>query len=398
MKVIKKTIVIALILLLSFSLSAVSFSKSLLNVYSDSHLISNSGNRGYLGGFFPLEADYVYKVTPSKAMTDNGISVNLNLSSGIKERLLKVSPESGEILSRGRKESMYQVHYIYADIDISKAIIEEPYMSEDILALHFSFLADYENSYERFDWLSNPINNNGVFFEYNTLSNTFEEKYNSYSYVPELGGNRRVKNTGFGVGVVFNFKEEKEMTKDGIWGSLKGNYIPSWMPFNDKKGSDYFSINLNAGFAMTLLEISQMSFGPSRGLDALSIYVETEFDFVGAWGKNIPQMAVERRIWGSFVPSSHMIATNTTALVIKGYQIYKDLYPSVSVFSDMAFAFGGGINGAEGGTGFIGSLGARIDFNIFSMFSLYGEIGYVYKDLYDYNPGLRYALGAKVRI
>ena len=64
----------------------------------------------------------------------------------------------------------------------------------------------------------------------------------------------------------------------------------------------------------------------------------------------------------------------------------------------MAFAFGGGITGAEGGTGFIGSLGARIDFNIFSMFSLYGEIGYVYKDLYDYNPGLRYALGAKVRI
>ena len=54
MKVIKKTIVIALILLLSFSLSAVSFSKSLLNVYSDSHLISNSGNAGYLGGLFPL--------------------------------------------------------------------------------------------------------------------------------------------------------------------------------------------------------------------------------------------------------------------------------------------------------------------------------------------------------
>ena len=396
MKGIKKTIVIVLVLLLSFSLYAVTFSKSLLSVNSDAHLFSNSGNAGYLGGFFPLEADYVYKVSPSSLMKENGLSVRLNLSSGIKERLLKVSPESGEILTSNRLDSMYQVHYIYADIDLSKTLIEEPYMSEDILALHFSILLDYENAYERFNWLSNPVNSNGAFTEYE--SGHFSDKYSSYSYVPELGGNRRLKNTGMGVGVVFNFKEETEMTKDGLWGSLRVKYMPSWMPLSDKKGSNYVSLNLNAGFAMTLLEMSQMSFGPSSGLDALSVYLETDFDVIGAWGRNIPQRAVERRIWGSHIPSSHMVVANTTSLFIKGYQIMKDLYPSISIFSDVAFAFGGGINGEKGGNGFIGSVGARIDFNIFSMFSLYGEVGYVYKDLYDRNPGLRYALGAKVRI
>ena len=396
MKGIKKTIVIVLVLLLSFSLYAVTFSKSLLSVNSDAHLLSNSGNAGYLGGFFPLEADYVYKVSPSSLMKENGLSVRLNLSSGIKERLLKVSPESGEILISNRSDLMYQVHYIYADIDLSKTLIEEPYMSEDILALHFSILLDYENAYERFNWLSNPVNSNGAFTEYE--SGHFSDKYSSYSYVPELGGNRRLKNTGMGVGVVFNFKEETEMTKDGLWGSLRVKYMPSWMTLSDKKGSNYVSLNLNAGFAMTLLEMSQMSFGPSSGLDALSVYVETDFDVIGAWGRNIPQRAVERRIWGSYIPSSHVIVANTTSLFIKGYQIMKDLYPSISIFSDIAFAFGGGINGEKGGNGFIGSLGARIDFNIFSMFSLYGEVGYVYKDLYDRNPGLRYALGAKVRI
>ena len=44
MKSIKKTIVIVLVLLLSFSLYAVTFSKSLLSVNSDAHLLSNSGN------------------------------------------------------------------------------------------------------------------------------------------------------------------------------------------------------------------------------------------------------------------------------------------------------------------------------------------------------------------
>ena len=396
MKGIKKTIVIVLVLLLSFSLYSVTFSKSLLSVNSDAHLLSNSGNAGYLGGFFPLEADYVYKVSPSSLMKENGLSVRLNLTSGIKERLLKVSPESGEILTSNRSDSMYQVHYIYGEIDLSKTLIEEPYMSEDILALHFSFLVDYENVYERFNWLSNPVNSNGAFTEYE--SGHFSDKYSSYSFVPEVGGNRRLKNTGFGAGVVLNFKEETEMTKDGLWGSLRVKYMPSWMPLSDKKGSNYVSLNLNAGFAMTLLEMSQMSFGPSSGLDALSVYVETDFVVIGAWGNSIPQRAVERRIWGSYIPSSHMVVANTTSIFIKGYQIMKDLYPSLSIFSDIAFAFGGGINGEKGGNGFIGSVGARIDFNIFSMFSLYGEVGYVYKDLYDSANGLRYALGAKVRI
>ena len=75
-----------------------------------------------------------------------------------------------------------------------------------------------------------------------------------------------------------------------------------------------------------------------------------------------------------------------------------DLYPSITLFSDMSVSFFGGINGSEGGNSFVGSIGARIDFNIFSMFSLYGEVGYVYKDLYNRNPGLRYSLGAKVRV
>ena len=73
MKGIKKIIVIVLVLLLSLSLYAVTFSKSLLSVYSDAHLLSNCENAGYLGGFFPLEADYVYEVTPSVAMKEIGL-------------------------------------------------------------------------------------------------------------------------------------------------------------------------------------------------------------------------------------------------------------------------------------------------------------------------------------
>ena len=271
-------------------------------------------------------------------------------------------------------------------------------MNEDILALHFSILADYENAYERFGYLSNPIKNIGAFSIYNEDTKRIESRYHSFEYIPELMGNKRLSQTGMGLSLTLNWKEETEMTKDGIWGEVSLEYMPSWMPFHEKDDSDYLSIYLNGGIAFTFLEMSQMSFGPTNGLDALAMYAETDFSVLGTIGNNIPQLAVEKRVWGTDVPSSHVIVSNKTTLVINGYQFMKDLYPSLSIFSDMAFVFGGGINGGEGGNGFVGSLGARFDFNVFSMFSLYGEIGYVYKDLYDRNPGFRYSLGTKVRI
>ena len=398
MKGIKKALLIVLIFLAGSTLFAVSFSTSILNISSDTHLLSNFGSDGILGGFFPLEAEYRYKTTLPEFMRENGYSLNLDFSSGIKERLLKVNPDNGEVLKEERSSLFYQVHYIYFDIDFSKALIRESYMNEDILALHFSILADYENAYERFGYLSNPVKNIGAFNIYNEETKRIESRYNSFEYIPELMGNKRLSQTGMGLSLTLNWKEETEMTKDGIWGEVSLEYMPSWMPFHEKDDSDYLSIYLNGGIALTFLEMSQMSFGPTNGLDALAMYAETDFSVLGTIGNNIPQLAVEKRVWGTDVPSSHVVVSNKTTLVINGYQFMKDLYPSLSIFSDIAFAFGGGINGGEGGNGFVGSLGTRFDFNIFSMFSLYGEIGYVYKDLYDRNPGFRYSLGAKVRI
>ena len=398
MKGIKKALMIVLIFLAGSTLFAVSFSTSILNVSSDTHLLSNFGSDGILGGFFPLEAEYRYKTTLPGFMRENGYSLNLDFSSGIKERLLKVNPDNGEVLKEEKSSLFYQVHYIYLNIDFSKALIRESYMNEDILALHFSILADYENAYERFGYLSNPIKNIGAFSIYNEDTKRIESRYHSFEYIPELMGNKRLSQTGMGLSLTLNWKEETEMTKDGIWGEVSLEYMPSWMPFHEKDDSDYLSIYLNGGIALTFLEMSQMSFGPTSGLDALAMYAETDFSVLGTIGNNIPQLAVDKRVWGTDVPSSHVIVSNKTTLVINGYQFMKDLYPSLSIFSDMAFAFGGGINGGEGGNVFVGSLGARFDFNVFSMFSIYGEIGYVYKDLCDINPGFRYSLGAKVRI
>ena len=93
-----------------------------------------------------------------------------------------------------------------------------------------------------------------------------------------------------------------------------------------------------------------------------------------------------------------MVLGNRTELVVKGYQIIEYLYPSLILFSDVAFSFGGGINGSKVPGGITGSIGGRVEMNFFSIVKAYGEAGYVYKDLYDRNPGFRYALGVKVSV
>ena len=216
MKGIKKALLIVLIFLAGSTLFAVSFSTSILNISSDTHLLSNFGNDRILGGFFPLEAEYRYKTTLPEFMRENGYSLNLDFSSGIKERLLKVNPDNGEVLKEERSSLFYQVHYIYLNIDFSKALIRESYMNEDILALHFSILADYENAYERFGYLSNPVKNIGAFNIYNEDTKRIKSRYNSFEYIPELMGNKRLSQTGMGLSLTLNWKEETEMTKDGI--------------------------------------------------------------------------------------------------------------------------------------------------------------------------------------
>lgn len=393
----KKIIGFLMILILAFPLFALSFSSSLLNLEGDGHLISDGRTSGYFQGFFPLSAQYVYNTKFSDMF-----SLSLDFSSGLKERLLSVDPDSGKVLGKDNgiyssfASQFYQVHYSYLVLSLKSALISESFMDEDILSVRVSLVGNFENAYERFSFLSDPMETEGTFSKADAST-----RYTKYDCVPELQMDsvrhfRQLSHTGLAVGVSFRWMMETEMTKDGVWGDISISYLPPWMPLHDEGKAHYLMVDGSFGGALTLLEVPQMSFGPSSGLDFFSLFVETNFTLKGAWGKDVPQYTVERRVWGTNAYASSMMVANTTKVVLKAIQIMEDFYPSLTLFSDAAFSFGGGLNGSKADMGLVGSIGTRLDMNFFSLFSAYGEIGYVYKDLYDRNPGLRYALGIKV--
>ena len=401
-KSIKKTIVAAFVIVFTAaSLFAVTFNSSIISLESEGDLLSSEENAGYLQGFFPLGANYRYMATLPESLRESGFGVGIAFDTGLKNRQLRVNPENGKSLVGDDSiysdfsSSFYQVHYIHFSVDAKYSLFSESFMDDDILALRLSFLSDYENAYERFSFLMNPKGEESAFYNGDGSS-----RFSSYSYVPELAvndkGRRGIAQTGLGVSALFNWKMETEMTKDGFWGEAGIKYMPRWMVFSDES-SNYLKVYGNFGFALTLFEMSRMSFGPSKGLDALSSYIETEFDARAIFGSGVPMYAMERKVWGTNVPSSSFLLANTTKLVLKGYQIEEDLYPVLTVFSDIALTFGS-VNGIENEFGVVGSVGGRLEMNVYHMFSIYAEGGFVYKDLYDRNPGLRYALGVKVSV
>ena len=154
----KRALIFILLLALALPIFSLSFNSSLLEVGGGGSLLSSGKKYGYLMGFFPLEARYRYLLRSPEAMDELGLSLALDFSSGLKERMLKIDPDSGEEVSvySSLSSSFYQVQYIYFDLSLREGLVRESFMDEDIVSLYLSLNGRFENAYERFEWLSNP--------------------------------------------------------------------------------------------------------------------------------------------------------------------------------------------------------------------------------------------------
>lgn len=394
-----KRISLAVIMVFSlFTLSAVSFRSS---------VISTDGDLRFSGGFYPVSGTFSYETSLPDYFDGITSSLTLNFDAGLKHRLLIQNPENGEhiketsSLFNTENARFYQVHYIYFTLDYELGLINVDYLSDPMFALIFSLEGDYENAYERLGWL-NGDGEEALFTVVDGSSRV--QRFNSYSGVPEfkpdsLTGFRQLSHTGMRIGAKYNYTEETRMTKDGLWAELFVRYMPSWFPLHDDGGSSYLSVNARGGAAFTLLNVNQFSLSSSSDvLKMFTLVVETQFDARFITGKGIPQYALERSVWGSHNANSMFLLGNTTSLVFRGPQILEDLYPTISLRSDMSYASGPVANGEGDISAFSGSVSLRADVDLFDTLYLYAECGVVYASVYEKDKGFRYSFGVRLGI
>ena len=393
----KRLTAFILVLFSLFTLSALTFSSS---------VISTDGDMKFSGGFYPVNGKFRYEADLPDAFDKMGLSLFLNFDGGLKHRLLVQNPENGEhitstsSLCESDNARWYQVHYIYTSLDFEIGLINVNYLTSPLLALVVSLEGDFENAYERLGWL-NTDGDEATF----TVPDGKERKdrFKSYSGVLEFTkseyGYRQLRHTGMKVGLEYNYTEETRMTKDGLWADLSLRYMPSWFPLHDGTGSSYVSVNADAGLAYTLLNINQFALSTTKDvLKMFSLVLESQFDARFIVGRGIPQYALERSMWGSHTANSMLLMGNTTKLVFKGPQILEDVYPVITLTNDIAYAFGPVANGSGSIRHLSGSVSLRGEANLFDTLYLYAECGWVYASVYEKDKGFRYSFGVRVGV
>ncbi len=374
------------------SLSAVTLSSSVL---------SAQGDVRFADGFYPINGKFSYEASLPDYLDSIASSLTLNFDAGLKHRLLVQNPETGEHMDstsspyEDEKARWYQVQYIYFSLEYEMGLVNVDYLSSPLFSLVFSLEGDYENAYERLGWL-NTDGDEATFTIIEEGKRT--ERFSSCSGVPELK-TRKLSHTGIGLGAKYRYVEETRMTKDGLWADLAVKYMPSWFPLHDKNGSSYLSVSADGGAAFTLLNVSQFSLGESSDvLRMFTLVLDTQFGMRFVTGKGIPQYALEKSLWGSHNAHTMFLVSNTTKLVFSGPQLMEDVYPTVSLLSDIAYSFGPVANSEGTMNCFSGSISLRAEADLFDTLYLYAECGWVYASVYTRDLGFRYSLGVRLGI
>ncbi len=393
----KRLAAVLILVSVLFSLPAISLTSS---------ITSTDGDLRFGSGFFPVRGEFSYVYSIPDYFDDVTGAVRLDFNTGLKHRLLLQNPQTGEHFDRGTTAYVddsaryYQVHFIYASLDFVLGLWNVDYLSSPVFSVVLSFVGDYENAYERIGWM-NGDGEESTFYDAEHVN----ERYSSYSGVPELGHDsvttfRQLSHTGIRVGVEFNYTEETRMTKDGVWADVGVKYMPSWALFHDRNGSSYFSVDGTAGAAYTILDISQFSLSSSSEevLKMFTLTAQTEFNLRFVCGKGIPQYALERSVWGSHNANTLFSVANTTSLTLRGPQLTEDIYPSLSLVSDVSLSLGPVANGKGSMTCLAGSISLRAEADIFDTLYLYAECGWVYASIYEKDRGFRYSFGVRLGI
>ena len=380
----KKRIIILLILIATvFSLNALSFSSFVTDLSYDER---------FSNGFFPLSGKYKYIADLPEFFDEINSSISLNFNSGLKHRLLMQNPDSGEHLDRNDKSlnRLYGVEFIYFDLSYRLGLINAEYLTEPILALSVAFEGNFENARERLGFMRDD-EEKSAFAPYKDFSAIRELNIDSKTNA------RTLSHTGLKLSLDYYYLEEKRMTDDGLWASVTLKYLPSFFPLHDKNGSSYLSLDLNGGVAYTLLNISQFSLSYSEeALTMFSLGVKSELNFRALMGEGIPQYALEREKSLYHAPNTLYQVANKTTLTFKGPQIKEDIYPIISLLSDIAYSFGNVANGEGSLSHFDGSISLQGELNLFDTLYVYVLASYVYSSYYQPDEGFTYSLGLRL--
>lgn len=367
-------VVLSLLIVVSSSLFAIGFGYHVLEVRS----MPEFGE-----GVFPTSVLYQFNFPFPDLIPGSKSALAFRLDNGLEYRNLRQNPETGDLYAITGVDHITEYSVLFDEFNLifSQGVVHSSFSSDDMLTFSFSIDGRFENAYERLSWMDGPDNTDRVFFKKNE-SGGWENRFSSFSGVPELVGDRSLFQTTMSFGFDFNLMKDEITRRNGIKLSSWVRWAPEWMPMTDKTGL-YLLSWTNLKLSYTPFAIKQ---NDPRNLSWFSAVIDNSTTYRYIMGEKVPQYIQGGEIYGTISPNSEHVITNRLALTLYGPQINsRDCYLSVTGFWDIAYSFGNVLNKLESLkiSELSGSVGFRASFMIFNVAELFYEIGYVYDPVFS---------------
>ena len=349
------------------------------------HAFEIRTNPEFSRGIFPTSLLYQFDFPVPDFIPGNTTEVDFRIDNGIDFRTLRQHPETGIPFATDPTNADWQFPHdyitIYDEMNLifAQGFFKTPMSNKDLLKLWTTFDIRFENSYERFSYLLNPEEMEGLFLL--SPSPNKKNRFDNWIGQPELSADRSTSNISFSLGFDINLMKENITTRNGIKNSLWVRLNPIWTDWFKDGTHDFFMLWDKLDLSWTICKIRQSG---EKDINWFSIVLDNSTTYRYITGNKIPYYIQGGHIFGLQALNTEHVLTNRTSLTFYGPQINSyDCYPYISGFIDIGFSAGKLLNAAtpEKYFDFIGSTGIKMEFIIFNIASFYYEIGYIFNNV-----------------
>lgn len=365
----KRAFLALIFLILSFSVFSIGFGYQILQIRTMPEFGS---------GIFPTSIIYQFNLPIPDFIAGNTSLLTFRLDNGLENRKIIKNPDDGRLIDLYPELSdaftNEDARNYLAQYDEFLLLFEQGFFNKDLIKLHFSFGGRFEMAFERFSYMSNSSNTEGLFYKSPGV-----KRYgaSAFSGIPELGGDRNVFQTFVNFGLEIKHLEDRNVIKNGFILSSMLRLNRENMPLNDKT-ADFISLNSGLEFFHTPFF---STYGDGRySLFSILLYNRTSHLMI--IGESVPYYVQDISFHTTYVPGSEHLVKNYTSFVLFGPQLGAvDLYPKIELYHDIGYSFGALLNAGEGNNQSVitSAIGLYLEFNIYNISKLFYKIGYIYK-------------------
>lgn len=383
----KRVLAIAVLILVSFSLSA-------KETYYSAII-----NGSYL-------SDFAYGMLPVSLWGDFGISgINLiknletkvyaRLEAGLDQRTVFQDPETGRLLDNVSGND-YNVAFSDGSVVYEQGVINNKDKDKpDILSVSAILRMRWEQAFASFPDIREG-NYAGVFSRTDLFPDDNSSRY--FIGTPELSGGKYFLSNSFSVKFSFNMLDDYYIAPEG-YKLDAGLLFAPWFFFNKISAfsgpqTDAFRMNLDFYYKHTFISEQE------RDRNKYSLYIDTSLKTMLLTGTAIPRYLMTTSFMGKRIPPRSYTAAFNSTLWLAGPEVLsKGTYPGAYCYFENAISGGELLNSHDqNGFNFLGGFGIGIDMHIMGVARIFFEYKYIYTKMPGEKTGSDFSFGGYLTV